>query len=114
MSASGSDYLSLLFIDSTKYLPRPYARFVLKAPLLKLDEIIAVKCDTQNTNGNKQDACNTPFIAPLPGLDMKGTVTAGKIIYEGIKMENLKMSISVINDIADLNFNTGFSNGIIS
>ncbi|HLV30973.1 MAG TPA: AsmA family protein [Chitinispirillaceae bacterium] len=114
MSASVSDYLSLLFSDSTKSLPRPNARFDLKAPLLNVDEIIAVKSDTQNTNGNKQDAGNTPLIAPLPGLDMKGTVTAGKIIYEGIKMENLKMSISVINDIADLNFNTGFSNGIIS
>ncbi|MDO5575585.1 MAG: AsmA-like C-terminal region-containing protein, partial [Fibrobacter sp.] len=50
----------------------------------------------------------------LPGLDMKGTVNAAKIIYDGIHMDKLNMTVAVVKDIADMTFSTGFSKGTIS
>lgn len=120
MSASVTDYLSLIFGDSTKVLPRPNVNFALKSKYLEVDEIIAVKSGAENVNANTAEANTSQSagsgIPPLilPGLDMKGTVSAAKIIYDGIHMDKLNMTVAVVKDIADMTFSTGFSKGTIS
>lgn len=126
MDAAVSNYLSLVFADSTKKLPRPTADFKLTSPLLNFDEFLPVKenssaqasANVENTKDNASEKSGSkssvPLIAPLPGVDMKGTVTASKIIYQAVEMKNMKMNVSVVNDVANVDINTGFASGVIN
>jgi hypothetical protein len=50
-------------------------------------------------------------MAPLPGIDMKGTITAKKFVYKGYTMNDVLVKVSVVNDIADIDLTTGFAGG---
>ncbi len=45
---------------------------------------------------------------------MKGTLSARKIIYRGIVMNEMNLHINAVNDIADIDIKTGFASGKIS
>ncbi|MBN1600395.1 MAG: AsmA family protein [Chitinispirillaceae bacterium] len=117
MNASVSNYLSLLLPDTTKRNhPRPSAQFTLTSPMLNVDEFMPPSKEPQNAT--KPDTTtpvgsSVPLIAPLPGVDLTGTVSAAKIIYTGIEMDRLLMKVKVVNDIADVDIKTGFSKGTI-
>ncbi|MGD9200676.1 MAG: AsmA family protein [Chitinispirillia bacterium] len=115
MDASVANYLSLVLPDSTKNFPRPNAEFTLKSSMLNVDEFLPPSKDTAKNEDPSIPVSdkNSPLIAPLPGVDMKGILRAKKIIYLGIEMDNCIMNIKVLNDIADMNIKTGFSRGII-
>jgi hypothetical protein len=114
MAASISNYLSLVFADSTKKLPRPQADFKLTSSFLDIDEILPPSKDSVSAKPASQQSADIPLIAPLPGVDMKGSVIADKIIYQGIDMNKMDMKVNIVNDIADLNIKTGFASGTIS
>ncbi len=114
MSASISNYLSLLLPDSTKKHPRPVADFALTSPMLNVDEFMPPSKEPQKAAENSKPAQPVPLIAPLPGVDMTGKISAAKLIYTGIQMDNLQLLLRVINDIADVDIKTGFSKGTIA
>lgn len=112
MEATIVDYLSLVLDNNDNKFPRPKVDFALTSPLLNVDEILLPE-QASEESGVAQ-AQDTPLIAPLPGVDMRGTVRATRIIFEGLEMNNLNMSVNVVNDVADINFATGFSGGQIN
>ena len=114
MTASVNNYLSLIFADSTRVLPRPVADFRITSPLLNVDEFMPQSAEKKDVPATQETAGHLPLIAPLPGIDMKGTITARKIIYQNIVMNNMNMRMTSINDIADIDIKTGFSGGTIS
>jgi len=119
MDASINNYLSMVIVDSTKKAPRPSIDFKITSPLLDFDEFLPSakeSADTENKVAAKEDANSSegPLIAPLPGIDMKGTIAASKIVYKNVEMKNMKMQVSVLNDVADLDIKTGFASGVIT
>jgi hypothetical protein len=117
MAAAVTNYLSLVFADSTKKLPRPVADFTLTSPMLNVDEFMPPSKDTGSAKNASSSSSapqqNIPLIAPLPGVDMKGTVSSKKIIYQGIEMSDLSIRVNVLQDIADIDIKTGFASGSI-
>jgi uncharacterized protein involved in outer membrane biogenesis len=122
MNAAISNYLSIVFADSTKKLPRPSVDFKITSPYLNVDEIMPPEQKSADNSAAKnntsakssQPQADVPLIAPLPGVDMKGNISANKIIYNGVEMNNLNMNVNVLNDIADVDIRTGFSDGTIN
>jgi uncharacterized protein involved in outer membrane biogenesis len=114
MNASVNNYLSLLLPDSTKKHPRTSAEFSLSSPMLNVDEFMPQSKEPQTAQKSEnKSSVSAPLIAPLPGVDMTGTINAVKLIYSGITMDNLMMKVRVLQDIADVDIKTGFSKGSI-
>ena len=84
--------------------------FKCTSPLFNLDEMLSRPEPPKE--GGEQNA-NVPLLAPLPGIDMKGTVKAQKFVYRGFTMSTMLVSISVVNDMAQIGFTTGFAGGSI-
>jgi uncharacterized protein involved in outer membrane biogenesis len=114
MNASISNYLSMVLPDSTKKHPRPVAEFALSSPMLDVDEFMPPSKESQAAPEAEKPTQPVPLIAPLPGIDMTGKISAGKFIYTGIEMDNLLLNFRVINEIADVDLKTGFSKGTIA
>jgi hypothetical protein len=110
MTATVSNYLSFMLPDPGKKLPRTTADFKCVSSMLDIDAII--KPPEPPKQGGAQNA-NAPIIAPLPGIDMKGTINTRKLIYKGFTMSNMVVKVSVVNDIADIDFASGFGGGNI-
>ncbi|HEX3018932.1 MAG TPA: AsmA family protein [Chitinispirillaceae bacterium] len=118
MDAAVTNYLSLIIADSLKKTPRPSIDFKITSPLLNFDEFLPLTQESSSPSESKSSAEakteSGPIIAPLPGIDMKGTVNASKIVYKNVEMKNMQMQVSVVNDIADLDIKTGFASGTIT
>lgn len=117
MDAAVTNYLSLVFADSTRNVPRPSANFKITSPLLNFDEFLPPSKETapaQSSSSGKTETASGPLIAPLPGVDMKGSISASRIVYKDVEMKNMQMQVAVINDIADVDINTGFARGTIT
>jgi hypothetical protein len=111
MAATVSNYLSFMLPDPKKKLPRTTADFKCTSPLLDLDAIM--KPPEKEKSGAGAQNADAPILAPLPGIDMKGTINARKLVYKGYTMSNVLVNVSVVNDIADIDFTTGFAGGSI-
>jgi uncharacterized protein involved in outer membrane biogenesis len=111
MNTTITNFLSFVLPDKTKKLPRTNVDFKLASPYLNLDDVLMPQSPASKT-GNPQNKTEA-LIAPLPAVDVKGLVTANKLIYHGFTMSNLAAKISVINDIALVDFTTGFAGGTI-
>ncbi|MFP4013628.1 MAG: AsmA-like C-terminal region-containing protein [Chitinispirillaceae bacterium] len=110
LNAEARNYLSFILKDEKKNLPRPRLQFQLSSALLNVDEFMPAE---EKKRGRGEGKKTAPMIAPLPGVDMEGTVSAKKVIYNKIRMNDLKVDVSVKNDIADVKVNTGVSGGWI-
>jgi uncharacterized protein involved in outer membrane biogenesis len=114
MSTTITNFLSYVLPDKAKKLPRTNVEFKLTSPYLNVDEILMPPKPQASKTAQPPNASGAPVpIAPLPSVDVKGLVTANKIIYSGFTMNNLVAKISVINDIALFDFTTGFAGGTI-
>jgi uncharacterized protein involved in outer membrane biogenesis len=111
MNTTITNYLSLILPDTTRKLPRTVIDMKLKSPFLNIDETVAPPPPAKE--GTKSDAPPAP-IAPLPNMDLRALVTANKIIYQGFTMSSMVFKITIINNIADMNFSTGFAGGTIA
>lgn len=114
MNAAVSNYLTIVFPDSTKKLPRPTIDFSLASPLLNVDAFMPPAKKDPNELVKKEQERGVLLLAPLPGIDMQGTVTAQTIISNGLTMKNMKMQVKVVRDIADIAVTTGFAGGTIA
>lgn len=113
MSAAVSNYLSLIFKDKDGKNPRTSADFKIVSTELDIDEFYPPA--PEKTEEKKAASTqSTPLIAPLPGVDLKGTISANKIVFKGIEMKNMNARISSVNDVADIDIKTGFVSGTIS
>jgi hypothetical protein len=52
-------------------------------------------------------------VAPLPGVDTKGTIAIKQLVYKGMQLDNVNARVSSINDIADVIVNARFGGGTI-
>ncbi|HUI93228.1 MAG TPA: AsmA family protein [Chitinivibrionales bacterium] len=113
MNTTIKNFLSLLLPDKTKKFPRTTVDFKMNSPYLNADDILAPpkpepKTEPPETGGGSSELP----IVPIPA-DINGLVTAGKIIYHGITMDRLVAKVKVINDVALVDFTTGFAGGTI-
>jgi uncharacterized protein involved in outer membrane biogenesis len=114
LNGTMKNYLSMVFPVKGKTLPRPYTEFTLAASMLNIDEFWPQSKDTSSAAPGAAGSADAPLLAPLPGIDMKAVIKSTRCIYQGITLDNLNMSVNVINDIANINVRTGFSGGTIT
>lgn len=105
-----TNYLTLVLPDSTKKSPRPNIDFKITSPQLLVDEFLA---PPDTTKKGKVEQTTGPMIAPIPGIDMKGIVTASRLVYQGVEMNNLNLNIAMVNNKSDVTLKSGFSGGSI-
>ena len=113
MKAEVTNYLTMLLADSTKKQPRPAIDFTVTSPFLNVDEFIKPPVDSPATDAAAADDKNAPLLAPLPGVDVKGAITAGKLVYRGFTMDKVTVKVTEVNNVADVALTTGFSGGSI-
>jgi uncharacterized protein involved in outer membrane biogenesis len=113
MNTTITNFLSFVLPDKTKKLPRTNVDFKLASPYLNVDDVIMPQQPASKNPQNKPAAEESALIAPLPAVDVKGLVTANKLIYRGFTMSNLAAKINIVNDIALVDFTTGFAGGTI-
>ena len=113
MDAHVKNYLSFVFPDSTKVLPRPAVQFSVNAPMINVDEFLPPQQDAK-TGGQEGDSEKPAAIAPLPGVDVKGSISASKIIFNKIPMSNVSVLVSIINDMVNVSITSGFARGTIT
>jgi hypothetical protein len=111
MNTTITNFLSFVLPNKTKKLPRTNVDFKLASPYLNVDDVLMPQPPASKT-GNPQNKTEA-LIAPLPAVDVKGLVTANRFIYRGFTMNNLVAKINIVNDIALIDFNTGFAGGTI-
>ena len=115
MNASVKNYLSMVFPDSTKVLPRPRVDFSLASSRLDIDEILPPGKETEKkAEGDTEVENNGPLLSPLPGVDAVGKISAKSVMLKKIPMKNVTINISVLNDIANIIFNGNFAGGSIN
>lgn len=114
LDAEIKNILTMVFPDSTRVLPRPTLSFTVASSLLDIDEFMPPPDTSKMAKEKSTKKSNAPLIAPLPGVDVKGTVTAGHIIYNKIPMNDVKVIVAVVNDIANIDLKTGFAGGTIT
>jgi len=115
LNGTMKNYLSMVFPVKGKTLPRPYTEFTLAAPMLNIDEFWPQSKDTSTAAPAAAGSADAPLLlAPLPGIDLKAVIKSTRCIYQGITLDNLNMSVNVINDIANINIRTGFAGGTIT
>ncbi len=101
------NYLTLVLPDTTKRGPRPRFDFMITSSLLDTDEFLpkstaasATKDSATETTSAGEPSLLLP--APLPGLDISGTISNHKLVYEGIELTNVNVKIESIDDILDM------------
>jgi len=117
---SVSNYLSLILpAVAPNKNPRPVFNFTLSSPLLNADELMKPtapsnakeKPDPAKANGTKKS--DEALFSQLPEIDLQGTITAQKVVYQSSTMSNVTAKISLIHDISDINYSSGFAGGSI-
>ncbi|MFP4242171.1 MAG: AsmA-like C-terminal region-containing protein [Chitinispirillaceae bacterium] len=108
LNAEARNYLSFILKDKKKSLPRPGIQFSITSSLLNTDEFMPAE---KKKSQKKETEKSGPVIAPLPGVDVDGRISAKKVVYEKIPMNHFKMDVSVKDDVADVNMSTGLSGG---
>jgi hypothetical protein len=113
MNTTITNFLSLLLPDKTKKLPRTNVDFKMASPYLNVDDILMPPAPAPKT-AQPQATSGTGAlpITPLPA-DIKGLVTTNKLIYRGFTMDKLVAKINVVNNVALIDFTTGFAGGTI-
>jgi uncharacterized protein involved in outer membrane biogenesis len=115
MDATIKNYLSMVLPDSTRKLPRPAIDFTITAPLLDIDQFMPQpQTEKTMTDEPVTKKSSGPMIAPLPGVDTKGKITAAQVVYKKIPMKNVTILVNVINDRADIDVKSGFAGGSIA
>ncbi|NLE02368.1 MAG: AsmA family protein, partial [Fibrobacter sp.] len=119
MTASVKNYLTLILGGNGKKPPRPTAEFAINSPMINVDEILPPsgnnKKETAGAGPEVSKAPESvPVVVPPPGIDLEGTITAGRILYMGVTMNNLSVRVKAKNDISDVFIKTGYSGGVIT
>ncbi len=113
MNATVKNYLTMILPDSTKRQPRPSIDFTIASPVLDVDEFMPPEEKKEKENPPTKKTAG-PLIAPLPGVDTRGKITAGKVMYKKIPMNNVTILVNVVNDIATFDLKSGFAGGTIA
>ncbi|MBN1761251.1 MAG: AsmA family protein [Chitinispirillaceae bacterium] len=113
MNATVKNYLTLVTPDSTKKQPRPSVNFTIASPVLDIDEFMPPE-EKKVKKEKVTEKSGGPLIAPLPGVDTRGKITAKKVVYKKIPMDNVTILIDVVNDIAKVDIKSGFAGGTIA
>jgi AsmA protein len=99
------NYLGMMLPGSKKSYPRPKLTFTLASPLLNTDEFLP-KADTTQKDAASAPAQSGPPVmllaAPLPAMDLIGSITTTRLIYQGIELSNLNMKVNGVNEVLNL------------
>lgn len=119
-----TDYLSLVVADSTKKHPRPKLNFNVASSLLNTSDFLAEKTESAPSKETKSEAAPTtappkggpsPILAaPLPALDMKGSISCKRFVYENIEMKNFNTQINSLNDVMNVTTRANMFSGALS
>ncbi|MBD3322162.1 MAG: AsmA family protein, partial [Chitinivibrionales bacterium] len=119
LTADLVDYLSLVLPDSTKNYPRPRLKFAVTSPYLNTNEFLPKP--PEGAPAKKAGAESTPpqepgllLAAPLPGIDMQGTISNNHVIYESMELHKVSANYKCINDIIDLSLRARLFDGTFS
>lgn len=117
VKAKVMDFLSLVLKDKSKNYPRPRLQFELKSPLLNTNEFLAENKKSTTANNTKTASApssNMPIkllAAPLPAIDMRGTISNKKVIYKSATLTNLNATVNNSNDILDFKVSASLMQG---
>ncbi len=123
IDAKIADYLALVVKDSTKKSPRPKLNFNVVSTMLNTDDLMAPQKKTASqpaetgAPAKPAPAATGPapiLAAPLPGIDMNGTINCKRILYQGVEMSNFVTRISSVNDIMKVNTRANMFSGALS
>ncbi len=121
MSAAVNDYLAFLFADSTKKSPRPSIDFNMTSPMLDVDEFMPPPKEGESGTPKTEPAVTpeqgkgseAPLIATIPGVDIRGKISAASILYHKIPARNCVVYVNIIDELANIEVTTGFAGGSI-
>lgn len=115
------DFLSLVMKDKKANYPRPRIQFDLNSPLLNTNEFLAEDKKSPIPSNAKASteskSVSTPVMllaAPLPAIDISGTITNKKVIYKSATLTNLKANVNNSNDILDFKVSSSLMEGTFS
>ena len=123
ISSKITDYLSLVIADSTKKHPRPMMNFNIVSLLLNTSDFLEKKTETVQkktepaTTTTPAPAKGGPapiLAAPLPVMDMKGSISCRRFVYENIEMKNFNTQLNSVNDVMDVTTKAQMFSGIFS
>jgi hypothetical protein len=126
MNFSGelTEYLSLATPAKKGAKSRPRLNFTIASPLLNTNEFLPASSSATAETKPQTTAASAPaktattpqllLPAPLPGFDMVGSITTGKLIYQQAELNNLRLKFNAINDIINLDVKTGLFEGSMS
>ncbi len=109
-----TDYLSLVVGDSTHPGPRPRLTFSLNSPLLNTNEFLP----ENEAPPEQAEAADEPadpdallMAAPLPGIDMEGSIVTKKLMYKTIELSDISASMKTIDDVMDVSLRAKMFDG---
>jgi|GEM_PF-1308170 len=111
INANIADYLALVVKDSTKSAPRPKLNFTINSGLLNTDEFMPQEKKESAPKSQapaveqapQQKSGPSPVLAaPLPAMDINGTIACKKIVYQKIALNNFLTRISSLNDVLNM------------
>ncbi len=108
------NYLPLVLPDTAKKYPRPRFTFTLDAPLLNTDEFLPKSTAGDAAAGADTVTPGLLLPAPLPGIDMKGEIRTGRLLYQGIELKNINARLTSVNDVMDFVVDATMYGGALS
>lgn len=119
LNAELANWIGMAFPDPAKKYARPRLTFTLASPMLNTNEFLAqnqaaVEADKQGAKPPPADTNALLLAGPLPGIDMIGTVTTTRLIYQQAELSNLTLKFNSVNDVMTLEVKTGLFEGSMS
>ncbi len=103
INSNVSDYQTLIVSDSTKKGPRPKITFSVVSTLLNLSDLLKenqqASTEKSSTPSNTSSTPPPVMAAPLPGVDMQGSFTCKKFVYENVAMTDFNTNLSSVKDV---------------
>jgi uncharacterized protein involved in outer membrane biogenesis len=116
--ADFADYLSLVMPDSTKKNPRSHLTFTMASPYLNTDEFLPQSSEPEKSGAAPAEPASGEAAlllgGPLPGIDMQGSITTSRLIYQKIELSNIALTTKSVNDVMDINVEAGMFGGTFS
>lgn len=113
-NATLKQYLQFVLPDLSKQYPRANLTFSIDAPVLNTDEIIApagTNAVSGQTKPHSGGDAALLLAAPLPGVDVMGTVSSREVIYKGIKLSKVNGKFQNRSDRISMDVTAGISDG---
>ncbi|MBN1980368.1 MAG: AsmA family protein [Chitinivibrionales bacterium] len=116
LKADCADYFSLILPDSTRRKSKPQFNFTATSAMLNMNEILKKepKSPTVKDTQTDKNAATPILAAPIPGIDVKGTIECQKFINDKMEMSGVKITIASLSDVIKIMLQAKMLGGDIS